>query len=176
VGHHTDLYAPHFHRNRGLCVCAFDLLHHNRRNLRELPLFERKAGLEMLIVANCDDRCELWRSVDSSRHDRVASREPRRRVRSSRAWSTAIAVSTICSVNGYPPRNGLSAAIRDEKFRRCSNQFAVCRGSRAAATLSAAPLSPRARHRCPSRFRGDSPSMLNRGLPGWAGPSLKQGG
>jgi hypothetical protein len=138
VGHHTDLYAPHFHRNRGLCVLRLrPFTPQWARNLRELPLLERKARLEMLIVANSDDRCELWRSVDSSRHDRAASREPRRRVRSSRAWRPAIAVSTNCSVNGYPPRNGLSAAVRDEKFRRCSNQFAVCRGSRAAATLSA---------------------------------------
>ena len=147
MGHHTDLYAPHFHRNRGLCVLRLrPFTPQWARNLRELPVLERKARLEMLIVANSDDRCELWRSVDSSRHDRAASREPRRRVRSSRAWRPAIAVSTNCSVNGYPPRNGLSAAVRDEKFRRCSNQFAVCRGSRAAATLSApapVPFFPR---------------------------------
>ena len=29
---------------------------------------------------------------------------------------------------------------------------------------------------CPFPTRGDSPSMLLRGLPGWAGQSLKQGG
>jgi bifunctional non-homologous end joining protein LigD len=32
-------------------VWAFDLLHHNGRDLRELPLRERKARLEKLIVA-----------------------------------------------------------------------------------------------------------------------------
>jgi ATP-dependent DNA ligase len=32
-----DFYRLHFHRhNRGLCVWAFDLLHHNGRDLREL--------------------------------------------------------------------------------------------------------------------------------------------
>ena len=51
---HNDLpefYALHFHRERGLCVWAFDLLHHNGRDLRELPLLERKARLEQLIRA-----------------------------------------------------------------------------------------------------------------------------
>jgi bifunctional non-homologous end joining protein LigD len=49
-----DFYRLHFHRHdRRLCVWAFDLLHHNGRDLRELPLFERKARLEKLIlVAN----------------------------------------------------------------------------------------------------------------------------
>jgi bifunctional non-homologous end joining protein LigD len=32
-------------------VWAFDLVHHNGRDLRELPLFERKARLEKLIIA-----------------------------------------------------------------------------------------------------------------------------
>jgi bifunctional non-homologous end joining protein LigD len=51
-----DFYRLHFHRrDRGLCVWAFDLLHHNGRDLRELPLFERKARLEKLIlVANAN--------------------------------------------------------------------------------------------------------------------------
>jgi bifunctional non-homologous end joining protein LigD len=36
-------------------VWAFDLLHHNGRDLRELPLFERKARLEKLVLtANAD--------------------------------------------------------------------------------------------------------------------------
>ena len=168
VGHHTDLYALHFHRNRGPCVWALDLLHHKERDLRERPLLERKAKLPKLIVADSDDRCGLWRSVDSSRHDRAASRDPRRRMRSSRALNTAIPASS----KDYPLWNGLRA---DEKFRRRSNQFAVCRGSHAAATLSL-HHEPGHSHRCPSRFSGDSPSMLNRGLPGWAGPSLTQGG
>ena len=47
-----DFYRLHFHRHgHGLCVWAFDLLHHNGRDIRELPLFERKAKLEKLIVA-----------------------------------------------------------------------------------------------------------------------------
>jgi hypothetical protein len=170
VGHHAGLYALHLHSNRGLCVWVLDLLHHNGHDLRERPLLERKAKLEKLIIGDSDDRCGLWRSVDSSRHDRAASRDPRGRMRSSRAWSTAIPASS----KDDRLRNGLRAAIGDEKFRRRSNQFAVCRGSRATATLSL--TSPAAGYRCPSRFGGDSPSMLNRGLPGWAGPSLKQGG
>jgi bifunctional non-homologous end joining protein LigD len=32
-------------------VWAFDLLHHNGRDLRELPLIERKARLKKLILA-----------------------------------------------------------------------------------------------------------------------------
>jgi ATP-dependent DNA ligase len=46
-----DFYALHFHRGCGLCVWAFDILHFNGRDLRELPLFERKARLEKLILA-----------------------------------------------------------------------------------------------------------------------------
>ena len=46
-----DFYRLHFHRHdHGLCVWAFDLLHHNGRDIRELPLFERKARLEKLIL------------------------------------------------------------------------------------------------------------------------------
>jgi ATP-dependent DNA ligase len=42
-----DFYRLHFHRHdHGLCVWAFDLLHHNGRDLRELPLCERKARLK----------------------------------------------------------------------------------------------------------------------------------
>jgi ATP-dependent DNA ligase len=32
-----NFYALHFHRRDRLCVWAFDLLHHNGRDLRELP-------------------------------------------------------------------------------------------------------------------------------------------
>jgi bifunctional non-homologous end joining protein LigD len=47
-----SFYRLHFHRHdHGLCVWAFDLLHHNVGNLRELPLIERKARLEKLIIA-----------------------------------------------------------------------------------------------------------------------------
>src|SRR5262249_38690111 len=47
-----DFYRLHFRRHdRDLCVWAFDLLHLNGRDLRELPLIERKARLEKLILA-----------------------------------------------------------------------------------------------------------------------------
>jgi ATP-dependent DNA ligase len=47
-----EFYQLHFRRHdRGLCVWAFDFLHHNGRDLRELPLFERKARLEKSILA-----------------------------------------------------------------------------------------------------------------------------
>ena len=47
-----DFYRLHFHRHdHGPCVWAFDLLLHNGRDLRELPLSERKARLEKLILA-----------------------------------------------------------------------------------------------------------------------------
>src|SRR5262249_40552155 len=70
-----DFYRLHFHRHdRGLCVWAFDLLHHNGRDLRELPLFERKARLEKLILAananwlhyseSFDDGLELLAAAD----------------------------------------------------------------------------------------------------------------
>jgi ATP-dependent DNA ligase len=39
------------HISLDLCVWAFDLLHHNGRDLRELPLIERKARLEKVILA-----------------------------------------------------------------------------------------------------------------------------
>jgi ATP-dependent DNA ligase len=64
-----DFYALHFHRDRGLCVWAFDLLHHNGRDLRELPLFERKlrldGGAELLKAA---DRMKL-EGIVSKRRD-----------------------------------------------------------------------------------------------------------
>jgi hypothetical protein len=70
-----DFYRLHFHRHdHGLCVWAFDLLHYNGRDLRELPLIERKAGLERLIVAanaswlhyseSFDDGFELLTAAD----------------------------------------------------------------------------------------------------------------
>jgi bifunctional non-homologous end joining protein LigD len=56
-------YALHFHsRNYALCVWAFDLLHYNGRDLRELPLCERKATLEKLICgANVPIGCATRR-------------------------------------------------------------------------------------------------------------------
>jgi ATP-dependent DNA ligase len=55
-----DFYALHFHsRYHDLCVWVFDLLHHNGRDLREVPLFERKASLEKLILARHDALCRF---------------------------------------------------------------------------------------------------------------------
>ena len=52
-----DYYRLHFRRHdRSLCVWAFDLLHHNGRDLRELALLKRKARLEKLILAA---KCQL---------------------------------------------------------------------------------------------------------------------
>jgi bifunctional non-homologous end joining protein LigD len=46
-----DFYALHFRRHgHALCVWAFDLLHLNGRDLRELPLHERKAKLVRLLT------------------------------------------------------------------------------------------------------------------------------
>jgi bifunctional non-homologous end joining protein LigD len=70
-----NFYRLHFLRHdSGLCVWAFDLLHHNGRDLRELPLFERKARLEkLIIVANAgwlhyserfDDGLEVLAAAD----------------------------------------------------------------------------------------------------------------
>ena len=70
-----QFYRLHFHRHdHGLCVWAFDLLHHKGRDLRELPLFERKARLEKLILAananwlqyseSFDDGLELLAAAD----------------------------------------------------------------------------------------------------------------
>jgi bifunctional non-homologous end joining protein LigD len=46
-----EFYALHFHTRGPLCMWAFDLLHHNGRDLRELALIEYKARLKKLIVA-----------------------------------------------------------------------------------------------------------------------------
>ena len=70
-----NFYRLHFHRHdHGLCVWAFDLLHLNGRDLRELPLIERKARLERLIMAadtawlhyseSFDDGLELLKAAD----------------------------------------------------------------------------------------------------------------
>jgi ATP-dependent DNA ligase len=46
-----DFYALHFQsHDRDLCVWAFDFLHHNGRELRELPLFERKSLLKKVVL------------------------------------------------------------------------------------------------------------------------------
>jgi bifunctional non-homologous end joining protein LigD len=71
-----DFCRLHCYRHdRGLCVWAFDLLHHNGRDLRGLPLIERKARLEKLILAtnanwllhyseSFDDGVELLKAAD----------------------------------------------------------------------------------------------------------------
>jgi bifunctional non-homologous end joining protein LigD len=77
-----DKGLPNFYRlihrrDRGLCVWAFDLLHQNGRDLRELPLFERKARLEKLIRvpmrrtnranAATGSKCAMWRVANKER-------------------------------------------------------------------------------------------------------------
>jgi bifunctional non-homologous end joining protein LigD len=78
-----DFYQLHFHRHdRGLCVWAFDLLHHNGRDLRELPLAQRKARLEKLITAanwlhyseSFDDGLKLLKSADRMRLESIVSK------------------------------------------------------------------------------------------------------
>jgi bifunctional non-homologous end joining protein LigD len=60
-----DLYRLHFHRhNRGLCVWAFDLLYLNGRDLRDLPLSERKRQLEKLISKARSDWLQLSETFD----------------------------------------------------------------------------------------------------------------
>ena len=77
--------ALHFHsRKYGLCAWAFDLLHHNGRDLRELPQFERKARLEKLILAananwlhyseSFDDGLELLKAADRMRLEGIVSK------------------------------------------------------------------------------------------------------
>jgi bifunctional non-homologous end joining protein LigD len=48
----------------GRSVSAFDLLHHNGRDLRELPLIERKARLEKLILATNANRLHYSESFE----------------------------------------------------------------------------------------------------------------
>src|SRR5262249_37314032 len=80
-----DFYRLHFHRHKhGLCVCAFDLLHHNGRDLRELPLIERKARLERLILAvnanwlrfseSFDDGVALLKAADRMKLEGIVSK------------------------------------------------------------------------------------------------------
>jgi bifunctional non-homologous end joining protein LigD len=81
-----DFYRLHFHRHdSGLCVWAFDLLHHNGRDLRELPLFERKARLEKLILAvnagwlhyseSFDDGIGLLKAADHMKLEGIVSKQ-----------------------------------------------------------------------------------------------------
>lgn len=52
-----DFRALHFHNDVGvLCVWCFDLLHLDGKDLRALPLTERKAKLERLIYKTRDNR------------------------------------------------------------------------------------------------------------------------
>jgi bifunctional non-homologous end joining protein LigD len=80
-----DFYRLHFHRHdRAVCVWAFDLLHHNGRDLRELPLFKRKARLEKLILAakadwlhyseSFDDGIELLKAADRMKLEGIVSK------------------------------------------------------------------------------------------------------
>jgi bifunctional non-homologous end joining protein LigD len=80
-----DFYALHSRsRDRALCVWAFDLLHHNGRDLRELPLSERKARLEKLILGantdwlryseSFDDGIELLMAADRMKLEGIVSK------------------------------------------------------------------------------------------------------
>jgi ATP-dependent DNA ligase len=80
-----DFYRLHFHRHdHGLCVWAFDLLQHNGRDLRELPLVERKARLEKVIIAanagwlhyseSFDDGLELRKAADRMKLEGIVSK------------------------------------------------------------------------------------------------------
>jgi hypothetical protein len=75
----------HFHRHdHDLCAWAFDLLHLNGRDLRELTLIERKARLEKLIVAvnaswrhyseSFDDGIELIKVADLMKLEGIVSK------------------------------------------------------------------------------------------------------
>src|SRR5262249_35201090 len=65
---------PFNRHDPGLCVWFFDLLHYNGRDLRELPLLERKARLEKVLLAtnakwlhyseSFDDGLELLKAAD----------------------------------------------------------------------------------------------------------------
>ena len=78
-------YALHFHsRKYGLRAWAFDLLHHNWRDLRELPLVERRARFEKLILAananwlhyseSFDDGLELLAAADRMHLEGIVSK------------------------------------------------------------------------------------------------------
>jgi len=82
-----DFYRLHFHtrHDRGLCVWAFDLLYHNGRDLRELPLIERKARLAKLIRAtnanwlllyseSFDDGIALLKAADRMKLEGIVSK------------------------------------------------------------------------------------------------------
>jgi bifunctional non-homologous end joining protein LigD len=70
-------------RDRDLCVWAFDLLHRNGRDLRELPMFERRARLEKLILPvnanwlryseSFDDGIALLMAADRMALERIVS-------------------------------------------------------------------------------------------------------
>jgi bifunctional non-homologous end joining protein LigD len=61
-----DFRALHFRRveDHELCVWAFDLLHLNGADLRELPLTERKYALEKIIYKAQDHTLRLSETFD----------------------------------------------------------------------------------------------------------------
>ena len=60
-----DFRALHFHNDVGvLCVWCFDLLHLDGKDLRALPLTERKATLERLIYKARDNRLRFSETFD----------------------------------------------------------------------------------------------------------------
>jgi bifunctional non-homologous end joining protein LigD len=71
-----NFYALHFRRrDRDLCVWAFDLLQHNGRDLRELPLLERKRRLEKLVSKARADWLRLSETFEAA----CRGRSPRAR-------------------------------------------------------------------------------------------------
>ena len=60
-----DFRSLHFRRREhGLCVWAFDLLHLNGKDLRALPLTERKAKLEKLVYKARDNWLRFSENFD----------------------------------------------------------------------------------------------------------------
>jgi bifunctional non-homologous end joining protein LigD len=86
-----NFYALHFHsrHKHGLCVWAFDLLHHNGRDLRELPLCGNARLEKVIISANAgwlhysesfDDGLDLLKAADRMKLEGIVSKRPRRAV------------------------------------------------------------------------------------------------
>jgi bifunctional non-homologous end joining protein LigD len=60
-----DFHALHFLRDDcDVCVCAFDLLYLGAKDVRGLPLVERKALLTRLVLKTADSRLRLSETFD----------------------------------------------------------------------------------------------------------------
>jgi bifunctional non-homologous end joining protein LigD len=120
-----DFYALHFHTRSRLCVWAFDLLRHNGRDLRKLPLIERKARLEKLIVAananwlryseSFDDGLKLLQAADRMRLEGVVSKRRDAPYRSGKqcGW-----VKVKCASWREANKERCGACLRDDANRR----------------------------------------------------------